>query len=367
MSQRTSTPILQHSNSCVERVADRLWPLLKPNWIDLMPNPIHIIAEAGTNHNADLATAKKLVDVASESGCDSIKFQIIYPEGLYLPRLFVDGAYEENAVFEIRRKAMLPDDDWRTVAAHCREKGIPISASVFDERGLDLLMEFDPPYIKIASCDLNNSAFIRQAAERGRKLIVSTGMASLAEVEQMLKDVAETGNNDIVLMHCVSVYPCPVEATNLKFIEELRTTFDVAVGFSDHTESSVAAAIAVSMGVTWIEKHFTLDRGGEGFDHAYAMEPTALSQYVFDIRASRQACTPPAEKVGETEASVRTRARRGLHAARDIKAGEVINPEDVLVTRPEGPLKPNEIRLVLGKTARRPIHQYEPLSLDFFR
>lgn len=329
-----------------------------------MSRHVHVIAEAGTNHGGNRQTAEKLIGIAKEAGADSVKFQIIYPEGLYLPRFFKDGTYEENEVYKLRAAAMLSDDDYRALGGKAKQAGIPMSASVFDPRGLDLLASLDPPYLKIASCDLNNGRLLRQAAERGKKVIVSTGMASLGEVEQAVKIVLGTGNSDLVLMHCVSIYPCPLEKMNLGFLETLRTAFGLPIGFSDHTESSLAASIAVSMGVDWIEKHFTYDRTAKGFDHAYAMEPAGLTQYIRDVRAATSACERPAAKLQVDESNVKKRARRSIYAARVIQATEQIQESDLLVVRPEGPLSPNEIHLVIGKPARRTIQAFEPISLD---
>lgn len=329
-----------------------------------MSDRVHVIAEAGTNHGGQRATAENLVGIAQEAGADSVKFQIIFPEGLYLPRFYRDGAYEENEVFHLRAAAMLSATDYHVLAALARKKGIPLSASVFDERSLDLLCALNPPYIKIASCDLNNDRLLKQAAERKIKMIVSTGMATLGEVEQAVKTILATGNNDLVLMHCVSIYPCPLERMNLRFLETLRTAFGFPIGLSDHTESSLAAAIAVSMGVTWIEKHFTYDRRAKGFDHAYAMEPAGLAAYLRDVRAAETACRRPDEKLQSEECTVKKRARRSIYAARTLEPHESITEKDLLIVRPEGPLTPGDLPSVLGKTPRRCIQAFEPITLD---
>jgi sialic acid synthase SpsE len=325
---------------------------------------VHIIAEAGTNHGGDLAEAKRLVDAAVASNADTVKFQIIYPEGLYLPRFYRDGAYEENDVFAQRAAAMLSDDDYRELAAYCRSNGTAFAATVFDKRGIDLVVELDVPYIKTASCDLNNSGLLIACAETGKRVVISTGMATLDEIEWAVSDVLSTGNSDIVLMHCVSAYPCPLEEMNLGFLKTLKDTFGLPVGLSDHTESSLAAAIAVSMGATWLEKHFTLDRGAVGFDHSYAMEPAGLAAYVADVHAVEAACTPRDGKLSETESGVKCRARRSVYASRDIEVGTVIGEDDLLVVRPEGPLAPNEAGQVVGKQAKVGIAQYQPLDWD---
>jgi sialic acid synthase SpsE len=259
---------------------------------------------------------------------------------------------------------MLTDDDYRVLAARCRERGIAFGASVFDERGLNLLDELGAAYTKIASCDLNHSRLLIEAAQRGRRLIISTGMANLGEIERAVADVTKAGGKDVVLMHCVSEYPCPTERMNLAFIKVLQAAFGLPVGLSDHTENSLAAAAAVAMGVTWIEKHLALDRAQEGFDHAYAMEPKGLAQFVCDVGAMELACRRRAEKVGPGEAGVRTRARRALYAARDLAAGETLGQADVLIVRPEGPLAPNDVSLLVGRQVRRPVRRFEPLTLE---
>lgn len=331
-----------------------------------MESRVHIIAEAGTNHGGKAETAEHLIDVAIASGADSVKFQVIYPEGLYLPKLVQNGHIVENDVFQKRATGMLSDDDYRRLADYGKSHNIPVSASVFDRRGLDLLDELNAPYIKIASCDLNNSPLLIEAAQRGKKLIVSTGMSSLSEVDRAVSDIVATGNTDLVLMHCVSVYPCPTERMNLGFLKTLQQAFGFPVGLSDHTENSVASAIAVSMGATWIEKHYTYDRSAEGFDHSYAMEPESFTQFICDLRAAEAACSRPGSKVGEAEVTVRQRARRALYAARDLQTGETLSEADVLIVRPEGPLAPNDLPLIVGRSVKQPIRQYQPLSLDSF-
>lgn len=326
---------------------------------------IHIIAEAGTNHNADPELGRQLIDVGKEAGADSVKFQIIYPEGLYVEKLKDEsGGFQDNEVIEIRRKGMLSDSDYRSLSTYAQHQGVPLSASIFDQRGIDLLEEFDPPYIKIASCDANNIPLITAAAKTGRKLIVSTGMSTMSEVRSTVKALEAIGHQDLVLMHCVSVYPCPTQQMNLQFLTSLRQEFGYEIGLSDHTENSLAAAAAVALGVSWIEKHFTLDRASQGFDHAYAMEPDMLSEYIRDVRAVEAAMLGTEAKVGEQESSVKLRARRGLYAARDIQPGQVIQEDDVLIVRPEAALVPGQLRVVVGQKSVGHIPQFEPLTLD---
>ena len=327
----------------------------------------HVIAEAGTNHNGRLESAKRLVDLAARAKADSVKFQIIDPDRLYLPGRYDFGTYDIDAVRALRRRFMLSDSEYRVLADHAGARGIALSASVFDEHGLDLLASCSPPYIKIASTDLNNVRFLRKVAEKGIRMVISTGMSSLRDIEKSVREIRRTGFSDLVLMHCVSVYPARLEDMNLPFIDTLRSTFGFPVGLSDHTESSIAACMALTKEVSYIEKHFTLDRRQEGFDHAYAAEGEAFVRYVDDIRAAEQALREPAEKLSEAERYTRKRARRSLYAARDLRAGQTVRDEDVLVLRPENKMAADQIDEVVGRSLTRDVRQFEPYTIDMFR
>jgi sialic acid synthase SpsE len=326
---------------------------------------VHVIAEAGTNHNGSVATACRLVDIARLAGADSVKFQLLDPASLYVPRLFKDGRFEAWDVFERRQRSALSDDDYRRIEAYARQAGIPFSCSVFGVAGCTLLRSLDAPYVKIASTDLNYQRLVQEAAETGLRVILSTGMSSLSEVEATVKAFEETGSRRLVLMHCVSVYPCPPERANLSFITELGQ-FGYPVGYSDHTESSGCSMMAVALGATWIEKHFTYDRSAEGFDHAYAMEPEQMAAFVRDIRLAEQACSTRDPKVGEAEKQVMARARRGLYAAREMKPGETLAERDVLVVRPPNAFTPNDVGSLIGRVVSRPIQRHQPLDPSVF-
>lgn len=329
---------------------------------------IHIIAEAGTNHNGSKEKAKELIDVASRAKADSVKFQIINPWGLYLPGEYSYGHYDIKKVLKLRESTVLSDDTYRELADYCKERNIAFSSSVFDKKGLDLLSSLNPPYIKIASCDLNNIRFLRQVAETGRKVVLSTGMSTLKDIEKSVNEIEKSGNlQNFVLLHCVSVYPAKVEQTNMPFLSKLKSTFGLEVGFSDHTGDSLAAVMALSLGATWFEKHFTTDRTQEGLDHAYAMEEDGFTKYVEDLRAAEQALAPIPDKISEAERYTRKRARRSLYASRDMEVGELISDDDILCVRPEGVMDADEIDLIIGKRLTSPIKQYSPFSLELIK
>jgi N,N'-diacetyllegionaminate synthase len=327
---------------------------------------LHVIAEAGTNHDGNLSQAKNLVNAALASGADSIKFQVIYPEGLYLPVVHSLEGCVMNPVLEIRARTALSDEEYDDLWKYARSVGMEISASVFDPQGIALLSNLGVSYIKIASCDLNNLSLISQAAELGRKLVISTGMASLAEIERTMEVLTQIGNTDVVLMHCVSIYPCPLEQMNLSFLTTLRKEFGCPIGLSDHTQSNLAGAAAIALGATWIEKHFTLDRNAEGFDHHHSIEPQAFALYCESLRSCAAALEPTVVKTTPEELSVRTRARRGLYAARDLPAGSTVQFEDILVVRPESALGPGELGLILGKRTSVALERYQPLTIQAF-
>lgn len=321
---------------------------------------VHIIAEAGTNHGGCLNTALNLARIGKDSGADSVKFQIIYPEGLYLPQLFNDGKYDKNEVFQMRQSMMMTDKEWGELSNFCQELQLPISASVFDVRGLMLLNSWDPPYFKIASCDLNYGELLREAADYGRKIILSTGMSTLPEIEEAVNILHKCGHKDLVIMHCVSAYPCSTEDMNLAFISDLAQ-FGFPLGLSDHTENSIAAVASLPLGVKYIEKHYTYDRSAQGFDHSYAMEPHMLKQYVDDIRKAEQALMPKVDKLTSVEQEISKRARRSLYAARDINPGTTLTREDILTVRPAGELEPNKIHSVIGQSTDQTIKKFQPI------
>ncbi|MCB1090835.1 MAG: N-acetylneuraminate synthase family protein, partial [Verrucomicrobiae bacterium] len=170
---------------------------------------VHIIAEAGSNYNGSVALAKELNGVAAAAKADSVKYQTIYPEGLYRPGEYAYGHYDIKEVWKIRESGVLSDEEWRAIAADAAERGIPFASSVFDTRGLDLICSLHPPFLKIASCDLNNLRFLREVAERGLTMVVSTGMSTLGDIEKAVATLAAEGieGEKLVLLHCVSAYP----------------------------------------------------------------------------------------------------------------------------------------------------------------
>lgn len=329
-----------------------------------MTSRVHIIAEAGSNYNGSTALAGRLNAVAAAAGADSVKYQIIYTDALYRRGEYAYGSYRIEDVRAVRRRDELTAEQWAAIAADARGHGLTFSASVFDSEGLDLLCDLDPPYVKTASCDLNNLRFLREVAARGHTMVVSTGMSTLGDIEKTVAALDKEGvaGDRLVLMHCVSAYPSQLKETNLTFIQTLRSAFGTAVGFSDHTLGREAAPIAVALGATWIEKHFTTDRTLDGLDHKHAMEPDPFADFVQAIRDTEEALRPRVTKISPAEALTRQRARRGLYAARDLPAGHLLTNADIRIVRPESEIAADEIDMIIGRVLRVPLAAEEPFA-----
>ncbi len=324
----------------------------------------YIIAEAGNNHNGDVPTGMELIDVAANAGATSVKFQIIYPEELYLTSFYENGQYRENEVIAMRRKSMLSEEQYLELAAYAKERDMSVSASVFGPKALDLLKRFQPDYIKIASCDLNNLRLLRETAQTGIKIILSTGMSTLKEIELAVMELEKIGFRNLVLMHCVSVYPVELASTNVYFIKTLQKNFNYPVGFSDHSHTNAASLLALALGAEYFEKHFTLDKSQTGFDHSYALEPDELEHYINELLDGFQAITPQQDKLSAEEREVMQRARRSLYASRDLNTGHTLTDEDILVVRPQGPLEAHQIDQVIGKVLTSSIKKHQALTRD---
>lgn len=326
-------------------------------------NPrVHVIGEAGSNYNGSVALAEQLNAVAALAGVDSVKYQIIHTDELYRRGQYAYGNYRIEDVRASRRRGELTDEQWGAIAADAYGRGVAFSASVFDTAGIDLLCSLDPPYLKTASCDLNNLRFLSEVAARGRTMVVSTGMSTLGDIEKAVVTLEKEGiaGEKLVLLHCVSAYPSELKDTNLAFLQTLRSAFGTAVGFSDHTLGSEAACIAVALGATWIEKHFTIDRTLEGLDHKHSMDPNAFADFVKSIRETESALRPLVVKISPAEALTRQRARRGLYAAHSMPAGHLLTSADIRIVRPESDIAADEIDAIVGRQLRLPLAAEEP-------
>jgi len=326
--------------------------------------PCFIIAEAGSNHNGSLEQAKKMIDAAVEAGVDAVKFQIFKAEELYSKYTPEFSYLKGQNVYELIKNIETPREWIKELARYCKEKNIGFLASAFDFEAVDLLDKYVPAF-KIASFEITDLELIKYAAEKGKPMIISTGMANLAEIEDAINAIKSIGNEDVVLLHCNSLYPTPVEVVNLKAMETMRTAFKVPVGFSDHTFGTRIPIAAVAMGACVIEKHFTLDRTLPGPDHSFAIEPDELKEMVKCIREVEKAKGSGIKEKSELESEeIYIKARRSIHARVDIPKGTKITKDMLIIKRPGYGIKQKFIDIVVGREAKRDIKEDEWITWE---
>lgn len=322
-------------------------------------NFCYIIAEAGSNHNGSLEQAKKLIDVAAEAKADAVKFQIFKAESLYSKYTPEFSYLKGQNTYELIKSIETPREWIKELAEYCKSKNIIFFASPFDFEAIDILDKYVPAF-KIASFEITDLELLKYAAEKGKPMIISTGMANLGEIEDAISAIRSVGNEDIILLHCNSLYPTPVEVVNLKAIETMRTAFKVPVGFSDHTLGIHIPIAAVAMGACMIEKHFTLDRTLPGPDHSFAIEPDELKEMVRCIREVEKAKGSGIKEKSDLESEeMYVKARRSIHAKVDIPKGTRITRDMLIIKRPGYGIKPKFIDMVVGREAKKDIKEDE--------
>jgi len=308
--------------------------------------PAFVIAEAGLNHDGKLAQAKRLIEYAAEAGADAVKFQIYTAEELY---------GRNGALFGLFKSLEFSKDKWLELADFAKDHDIVFTASVFGEGSVDLLETTGSPMFKIASGDLTYVPLLDYVAKKDRPIVLSTGMATLGEIEDALNEIYEAGTRSVVLMHCVSTYPTAYEDANLRAIKTLKYAFGLPVGFSDHTEGTLLPVVAVALGANAIEKHLTPDRTLPGPDHLLSLEPLEFRAMVEQIRLAEQALGDGIKKPTAAEREIRDQARRFITAKNDIAAGATISRDMVKMVRSNPAIEPKFVNLIIGRTARRAI------------
>lgn len=331
-------------------------------------HPCFVIAEAGVNHNGDEQLATRLVDAAADAGADAVKFQTFEADELVAPGARKAG-YQQTAgpdgesQLAMLRRLQLAPDVFARLRDHCERRSIQFLSSPFDAGSLRLLDELDVPAIKLGSGELTNLPLIEAAAATGRPLIVSTGMATLDEVEAAVA-VARASAGGVIVLHCVSRYPAPPELSNLKAIVTLRDALGVPVGYSDHALGSDVSLAAVALGACVIEKHLTLDRELPGPDHAASLEPDAMKAMIASIRTVESALGTGRKEPAPGEDEIAAVARKSLVARRDLPAGHVLAEGDLAVRRPGHGLPPSALATTLGRILTRPHVAGEVLVSD---
>ena len=325
--------------------------------------PCFMIAEAGSNHNGSLEQAKKLIDVAVAAKADAVKFQIYKAESLYSKHTPEFSYLKGQNVYELIKSIETPREWIKELAGYCEARNITFLATPFDFEAIDLLDKYAPAF-KIASFEIVDLELLQYAARKGKPMIISTGMANLGEIEDAINAIKSVGNEDILLLHCNSLYPTPVDVVNLKAIETMRTAFKVPVGFSDHTLGIHIPIAAVAMGACVIEKHFTLSREMKGPDHSFAIEPDELKEMVRCIREVEKAKGTGIKEKSELEGEGYEKARRSIHAKVDIPKGTRITRDMLIIKRPGYGIKPKFIDIVVGREAKRDVKEDEWITWD---
>ena len=334
--------------------------------------PVYVIAEAGSNHNRSLRTAKRLIDVAAKAGADAVKFQTFSAETLYSKRTpkmryLKKITAVSQSVFDILKGLELPRKWHPDLAAQCRKRGVDFLSTPFDEAAVDQLAAVGVPALKIASFEITHLPLIRHAARRGRPMILSTGMADLEDIRLAVKTCRAAGNSKILLMHCAIGYPPRAEDINLRAMVTVREEFGLPVGYSDHSRGHNAAVAAVALGACCIEKHFTLSRQMKGPDHGYALEPDEMAEMVGAVRETSAALGSSVKRCTPAEREMHRLGRRSLVAAREIPRGRRVTRADVAVKRPGFGIHPKDITRLVGSVATRRIAEDEVLTWKAFR
>ena len=333
-------------------------------------NHVIIIAEAGVNHNGDLEMARRMVYAAKEAGADYVKFQTAVPE-LVISSFAPKAEYQKSTTgeaesqLEMCKAIHLPLSDYAGLKALCDEVGIGFMSTPFDLVSIDCLAPLGMDYWKIPSGEITNLPYLLKIGARGEKIILSTGMASLAEVETTLQvlEKAGTPRSNVYVLHCTTQYPAPLDSVNLRAMDSLATLGCAGVGYSDHTEGIDVSVAAAARGARVIEKHFTLDRNLPGPDHKASLEPRELADLVSAVRRVEIALGNPEKTAATAERPNIAIARKSIVAARPIAAGEVFSEENITVKRPGDGISPMRWFEVLGRTAHRPCAPDELIDL----
>ncbi len=330
----------------------------------------YIIAEAGVNHNGSVDIAKRMIDAAVRAGADAIKFQTFVPEEIACgdaPK----AEYQKRTTgskgsqLDMLRRLALDDNAHRRLFGYCGRKGIAFLSSPFDMQSVDLLNGLGIKVFKIPSGEITNLPYLQKVGGLKKKVIMSTGMAVMEEIDRALKALIKAGTTkrNITLLHCNTEYPTPFEDVNLLAMVAMKKRFGVQVGYSDHTPGIEASVAAVALGAEVIEKHFTLDKKMKGPDHKASLEPKELAAMVAAIRNIEKSLGNGIKRPSPSEIGNRAIARKSIVASRDIKKGEALSEENITAKRPGTGLDPMMWYKVIGRKARRNFRADEQIEV----
>ncbi len=324
--------------------------------------PTYIIAEIGANHNGDMEIAREMIDTAKQCGADAVKFQSwdtsLFSAQVYEDNFFLGDDYRDRNDYtlkEIVDEFAVSPAQMKELRNYCAKVSIDFASTPFDLKQLGQLVEFDAPFVKIASMDVTNPRLLAAAGRTGRPILLSTGFATLAEIDRAVRWIEAEGNRDIAILHCVSLYPPEDGEVNLDNMDMLRATFGYPVGFSDHTVGIEISLAAIAKRAVVLEKHFTLDKEMFGWDHKASCTPDELAAICTARDRIHAALGSTRRVVGPRELGRRDEYRRSIVAARDIGAGAIVGADDIDLRRPGTGIEPIQSDLVVGMTATRDI------------
>ena len=330
----------------------------------------YIVAELSANHGGSIDTAKQSIKLAKESGASAVKIQTYTPDTMTIKSsksdfLITDGLWKGYTLYDLYKEAYTPFEWHDQLFQYARELDITLFSSPFDETAVDLLQGLNAPAYKIASFELIDLPLIRRAAECGKPLLMSTGMASISEVREALDVALKYGSGEVLLFHCISSYPAPLHASNLKNIEFLRNEFDVEVGLSDHTLTNLASTVAIGLGASMIEKHFKPTDTATGPDVSFSLTPNQLSLLVTDCNDAWASLGQKGFNRSIAEEGAR-KYRRSLYFMKDLKKGVIIQPSDIRAIRPGNGISPKFTNEIIGKCLSTDVERGDPVMFDAF-
>ena len=330
--------------------------------------PAYIIAEMSANHAGDISRAKEIIHAAKEAGADCIKIQTYTPDTLTIDCdnsyfHISDGTWNGENLYQLYQKAYTPWEWQKELFEEAKKAEIDFFSTPFDNPSVDFLEEIGIGFYKIASFELVDIPLIEYVASTGKPMILSTGMATLAEIDEAVEAVKKQGNHNFALLRCASAYPAITDEMNLRTMQNMGDTFGVPYGLSDHSMGSVGAVTAVALGASIIEKHFCLDRSIENPDSTFSMNPMEFKQMVHDIRQAERAIG--SVKYGPSEQEKNNlQFRRSIFCVKDIQEGEKLTEENIRIIRPGYGLAPKFYKDVLGQTALEDIQKGTPLAFE---
>lgn len=324
---------------------------------------VFIIAEAGVNHNGDINLAYKMIDAAKEAGVDCIKFQTFKTEKIIMEDAKKAEYQEENSIknetqYEMVKKLELSYNEFKSLKEYCDRVGIIFLSTPDENESLDFLSdELNLDTIKIGSGEVTNYLFLEDVAKKNKKIILSTGMATLGEVEKAIEIIRKYNNQKLILLHCTTNYPCPMEEVNLRAMLTLKNAFNIEVGYSDHTLGIEVPIAAVALGAKVLEKHFTLDKNLEGPDHIASLEPNELKEMVLKIRNIEIALGDGIKKPNKSEEKIKKVVRRKIVTNNILKKGNIIKKENLILKRANEGIEAEFIDMVIGKKIKKDIDE----------